>query len=51
MGMDMKEPDSGIDDQARWKMLANTFEDVNDILAYDVINEENCLIILNVSVF
>ena len=51
MGMDMEKADGSIDDKARWKMLPNTFEDIDNILAYNVINEENCLIILNMSMF
>lgn len=50
MGMDMKEADRGIDDKAGWKMVANTIEDVDNVLAYNVIYEENGLFKMNISV-
>src|SRR5271168_3339492 len=50
MGMDMKKTDRGIDNKAGWKMLAYTIEDVDNVLAHNVIYEEDRLFIMNMSV-
>ena len=46
--MDVKEADRSIDYEAWGEVLSNTFKYVDNVLAYNVINEKNCLIIVKV---
>jgi len=51
MGMDMKKADGSIDNEIRRKEMSDAFQDVDNILTYNVINENEALIILDVGVF
>lgn len=51
MRMNVKKAYASIDNKAGWKMMADAFEDVDNILAYNVIKINDSLIILDISVF
>lgn len=49
--MNMEKADGGVDYEARWKMLTDTLLKVDDILAYNIINQNNRLVGMKIRVF